>query len=189
MASLMVFNSITLDGYFTDAKGDMSWAHAGGDDPEWQAFVAGNASGGQGRLLFGRKTYEMMASFWPTPAARELMPEVAEGMNSMPKVVFSRTMARADWRNTRLVSTEPAHEVRRLKEEDGPDMVVLGSGTIVALLTEAGLVDEYQMVVCPVVLGAGRTMFDGVKSAPALSLKSSRPFKNGKVVLTYQARA
>jgi dihydrofolate reductase len=172
MTRLMVFNSVTLDGYFTDAKGDMSWAHAGGDDPEWQAFVAGNASGGQGALVFGRRTYEMMAGFWPTDAARAQMPEVAEGMNSMPKVVFSRTMARADWVNTRLVTTDPAAEIRRLKKEGGPDMVVLGSGTIVAQLTEAGLVDEYQMVVCPVVLGAGRTMFDGVASAPALTLTS-----------------
>lgn len=187
MARVMVFNSITLDGYFTDAKGDMSWAHAGGDDPEWQEFVAGNASGGQGRLLFGRKTYEMMKSFWPTEEARQQMPEVAEGMNSMSKVVFSRTLAEATWSNTRLVKTDPAAEVRRLKK-DGPDMVVLGSGTIVALLAQAGLVDEYQMVMCPVVLGAGRTMFDGVTAKPQLDLKTSRPFRNGKVVLTYEAK-
>jgi dihydrofolate reductase len=189
MARVMVFNSVTLDGYFTDAKGDMGWAHAGADDPEWSAFVAGNASGGEGRLLFGRKTYEMMAGFWPTPMAREQMPEVAEGMNSMPKIVFSRTMARADWPNTRLVRTDPAAEVRRLKADGGPDAVVLGSGSIVAQLTEAGLVDEFQIVVCPVVLGAGRTMFDGVKSAPSLALTSTRPFRNGKVVLSYEARA
>ena len=188
MARLMVFNSVTLDGYFTDARGDIAWAHAGGDDPEWQAFVAGNASRGQGRLVFGRKTYEMMAGFWPTPAAREQMPEVAEGMNSMPKIVFSRTLSGVDWPNTRLVKGDPAAEVRRLKADGGPDMVVLGSGTIVAQLTGAGLVDELQMVVCPVVLGSGRTMFDGVKSAPALSLKTARPFRNGKVVLTYEAQ-
>jgi dihydrofolate reductase len=188
MAKVVVFNSVTLDGYFTDAKGDMSWAHAGGDDPEWQAFVAGNASGGRGRLLFGRKTYEMMAGFWPTEMARRQMPEVAEGMNALPKVVFSRTLGEAAWRNTRLVKTDPAAEVRRLKKEDGPDMVVLGSGTIVSLLTQDGLVDEYQLVVCPVVLGAGRTMFDGVTARPSLALKTSRPFRNGKVVLNYEVK-
>ena len=191
MARVMVFNSISLDGYFTDAKGDMSWAHAGADDPEWQEFVAGNAQGGRasgGQLVFGRKTYEMMAGFWPTDAARAQMPEVAEGMNSMPKVVFSRTLGKAEWQNTRLVKTDPAAEVRRLKKEDGPDMVVLGSGTIVALLTQNGLVDQYQVVVCPVVLGAGRTMFDGVTAAPGMDLKTSRPFRNGKVVLTYEVK-
>lgn len=188
MARLLVFNSITADGYFTDEGGDMSWAHEGGDDPEWQAFVAGNASGNDGRLLFGRITYQMMESYWPTAAAREAMPEVAEGMNSMPKVVFSRTLDRVTWGNTRLVKTDPVAEVRRMKDDGGGDMVILGSGTIVALLTEAGLVDDYQMVVCPVVLGAGRTMFDGVKGPRALALKTTRPFRNGKVVLTYERK-
>ena len=186
MARVLVFNSITTDGYFTDARGDMSWAHQGGDDPEWQAFVAGNASGAGGQLLFGRKTYEMMASFWPTPAARRQMPEVAEGMNAMAKVVFSRTLNEAAWQSTRLVKSDPAAEVRRMKK-DGPDMVVLGSGSIVSLLTQAGLVDEYQMVVCPTILGSGRTMFEGVTQPPDLKLTSSRAFRNGKVVLTYEA--
>ena len=187
MAQVLVFNSVSADGYFTDARNDMGFAHAGGDDPEWQEFVAGNASGGGGQLLFGRKTYEMMASFWPTPAAKEQMPEVAAGMNSMPKVVFSRSLARADWENTRLVKTDPAAEVRRLKAGER-DMVVLGSGTIVALLAQADLVDRYQMVVCPVVLGAGRTMFEGVPRRPDLALESARPVRNGKVVLAYSAR-
>ena len=189
MPTLMVFNSVTLDGYFTDAKNDMSWAHQGADDPEWQAFVAGNASG-SGRLVFGRKTYEMMARFWPTAEARQQMPEVADGMNRMEKIVFSRTLdaGKVTWQNTRLVKTDPAAEVRRLKAAPGEDMVILGSGTIVSLLTDAGLVDEFQLVVTPVVLGAGRTLFEGVKGKRDLALKSARPFRNGKVVLTYAIR-
>ena len=187
MARLLVFNSISADGYFTDARGDMSWAHQGADDPEWQEFVAGNASGASGRLLFGRITYQMMAGFWPTPAAMEAMPEVAKGMNAFEKVVFSRTLDRAEWQNTRLVKTDPAAEVRRMKADGGPDMTVLGSGTIVSLLTQAGLVDEYQMVVCPIVLGAGRTMFEGA-DARDLVLRTARPFRNGKVVLTYERK-
>ena len=89
MRKLSVFNSVSLDGYFTDAKGDMSWAHK--SDPEFDAFTSENAKGG-GTLLFGRKTYEMMVSFWPTPAAMEQMPDVAKGMNSLEKIVFSRTL-------------------------------------------------------------------------------------------------
>ena len=81
MRKLIVFNNVTLDGYFADRNGDMSWAHR--QDAEWNAFVGGNASGG-GALLFGRVTYELMASFWPTPAAMERAPVVAEGMNNMP---------------------------------------------------------------------------------------------------------
>jgi len=78
MPRLIVFNNISLDGYFTDPNGDMSWAHK--SDPEWNEFAASNAGGG-GVLVFGRVTYEMMASFWPTKQASEMFPEVAAGMN------------------------------------------------------------------------------------------------------------
>jgi len=92
MPNLHVFENVTLDGYFTGEDGDLSWAHArGGDDPEWNDFIAGNASGG-GTLLLGRKTYEMMKAYWPTPQARREAPEVAAGMNRMKKVVVSRTL-------------------------------------------------------------------------------------------------
>jgi dihydrofolate reductase len=128
---LIVFNNTSLDGYFTAANGDFSWAHTGNDDAEFNAFVAGNASGG-GQLLFGRINYEIMAGFWPTPQAMQIMPKVAEGMNSMQKVVFSRTLNSASWNKTRLVKSGLASEVRRLKNEPGNGMAVLGSGTIVA---------------------------------------------------------
>src|SRR3982751_3979412 len=93
MPKLVAFNHVTLDGYFVDINGDMSWAKADHQDAEWNAFVAENASGG-GVLVFGRITYELMAGFWPTPFAIENMPVVAEGMNSMPKVGFSRHWTR-----------------------------------------------------------------------------------------------
>jgi len=183
MRKLSVFNSVTLDGYFTDKNGDMSWAHQ--DDPEWNAFVAENASGG-GMLLFGRITYEMMASFWPSPAAVEQMPKVAEGMNNSPKIVFSRTMDKATWKNTTVVSGDIAAAVRKLKEEPGEPMVILGSGTIVSQLTQAGLIDEYQIALNPIVLGSGRTMFDGVKDKLRLKRTESRSFGNGNVFLCYE---
>ena len=113
MRRLVVFNQVTLDGYFTDPRGDMSWAHKDPGDAEWNAFVGGNASG-DGALLFGRITYEMMASFWPTPAAMEMMPAVAEGMNRMPKYVVSRTLKKVAWKNTTLVKGELVAEVRKL---------------------------------------------------------------------------
>ena len=185
MRKLIMFNSVTLDGYFTDAKGDMSWAHAGNDDPEFAAFTQTNAQSG-GALVFGRITYEMMASYWPTPMAAKQSPLVAESMNRMQKIVFSRTLDKASWNNTRLLKGDPAAEMRKLKQEPGPGMAIMGSGTIVAQLAAAGLIDEYQLVVNPVALGKGRTLFDGIGERLNFRLTSSRAFKNGKVYLCYE---
>jgi dihydrofolate reductase len=183
MRKLLVFNSVTVDGYFTDAKGDMSWAHK--SDPEWNDFVADNSKSG-GELLFGRVTYQMMESFWPTPAAAKQFPEVAEQMNKLPKVVFSKTLDQASWQNTRLLKGDLAEEVKKLKQESGDPMVLMGSGSIVAQLAPENLIDEYQIVVNPIVLGAGRTMFEGVKEKLNLKLTSSRTFGNGNVLLCYE---
>jgi dihydrofolate reductase len=183
---LIVFNQVSLDGYFVDAAGDMSWAHK--NDPEWNAFASENASGG-GELVFGRITYEMMASFWPTPQATQIMPAVAKGMNQSPKIVFSRTLDRASWNNTRLIKGDIVAQMRELKKETGPGMVILGSGSIVSQLAQAGLIDEYQIVTNPIVLGGGRTMFAGVKQKLQLKLANSRTFKNGNVLLHYESAA
>ena len=183
MRRLIVFNQVSLDGYFTDDKGDMSWAHK--SDPEFNAWTEENAKGG-GTLLFGRITYEMMASFWPTPAALETMPVVAKQMNDLPKVVFSRTMDKATWQNTKLVKSGLVDEVRRMKKEIGDGMVIMGSGTIVSQLAQAGLIDEFQIVVNPIVLGKGRTMFDGVKDRLNFKRTSTRTFGNGNTVLCYE---
>ena len=185
MRKLVVFNNVTLDGYFTGVDGDFSWAHTGNDDAEFNAFIAENASGG-GQLLFGRITYELMASYWPTPNAIKNDPTVAEGMNSMPKVVFSRTLEKPSWRNTKLVKGNLASEIRKLKQEPGPGMAILGSGSIVSQLAPEGLIDEYHVVVNPVVLGKGRTMFDGIQKKLNLKLTKTRTFGNGKVFLCYQ---
>jgi dihydrofolate reductase len=185
MRRLTVFNSVSADGYFTDANGDMSWAHK--NDPEINDFTANNAKGsGGGTLLFGRVTYDMMKAFWPTPEAAKTFPDVAQAMNALSKVVFSKTMKKADWQNTKLVKDDPIAVVKAMKQESGPDIVVMGSGTIVALLAEAGLVDEYQLVVNPLVLGDGRTLFEGVKKPLPLKLVNERRFKNGNVLLCYQ---
>jgi dihydrofolate reductase len=184
MRKLTVFNNMSVDGYFVDKNGDMNWAHTIGKDEEWEAFVSGNASGG-GMLLFGRITYELMASYWPTPLAARNDPVVAKGMNSLPKVVFSRTLKKALWNNTRLIKDGMATEIRKMKSESGHDMVILGSGNIVSQLTDERLIDEYQIVVVPIALGKGRTMFDGIKERRNLKLTKSRTFGNGNVVLTY----
>ena len=186
MRKLVVFNNVSLDGYFVDAKGDMSWAYR--PDAEWNSFTAENASGG-GVLLFGRKTYDLMASYWPTPKATQSDPVVAEGMNRLSKVVFSRTMNKASWKNTRLVKGDLASEVQQMKNESGDGMAILGSGTIVAQLAQEGLIDEYQIVVNPVVLGNGKTTFDGIKDKLTLKLTKTRTFGSGNVFLCYEPTA
>ncbi len=183
MRKLLVFDMVSLDGYFADRRGDMSWAHR--QDLEWNEFAAGNASGG-GELLFGRITFEMMRSYWPTPMAHQQNPVVAEQMNKLPKVVFSRTLSKPDWSNARLLKGDLVSEVRKLKDESGPGMVIMGSGSIVAQLAPHSLIDEYQIVVIPVVLGSGRTLFEGGNDRLPLKLTRTRAFSNGNVVLWYE---
>jgi dihydrofolate reductase len=188
MRKVVVFNHTSLDGYFTDANGDMSFAHNVNRDAEWDAFVAGNASGG-GMLVFGRITYELMAGFWPTPSAAEKMPVVAERMNTLPKIVFSRTLDKASWSNTKLVKSDMTGEIRKMKNEPGENMTILGSGSIVSQLAQHGLIDEYLIVVNPVALGKGRTMFEGVRAKVRLKLTRTRTFGNGNVLLSYEPMA
>ncbi len=180
MRKLHVFESISVDGYFTDANGDMSWAHAGREDPEFTEWVGGNASGG-GELLFGRKTYQMMEAFWTTPVAAKQMPAVAKGMNAARKYVASKTIQPA-WNNTHLLKGDLVHAVKDLKASEGPGITILGSGSVVAQLGEAGLVDEYQFVIIPVAVGGGRTVFTKGRK---LRLLSERVFRCGNVVVTY----
>lgn len=184
MRKIVVFNQISLDGFFVDRNGEMSWAKAGNDE-EFNAFTAENAKGG-GTLIFGRITYELMAGFWPTPQAHEMFPVVAERMNNLQKVVFSRTLKKLTWNNARLVKEDAlVAEIQKMRAEPGPAMVIMGSGTIVAQLAAQGLIDEYQIVQIPIVLGGGRTMFDGLDKQLRLKLVNSRTFRNGKVFLSY----
>ena len=178
MRTLRVFESISVDGYFCDAGGDISWAHAGRADPEFAAWIGSNASGG-GTLLFGRTTYEMMEAYWPTPAAAQQMPLVAKGMNAATKYVVSHAL-QPTWQNTTALRSLDA--VRELKASQGTDITVLGSGSLATQLGEAGLVDEYQFVIVPIALGAGRTVFTTRRE---LELVDQRTFKNGNVAVTY----
>jgi dihydrofolate reductase len=182
MRQLRSFTSISLDGFFTDARNDMSWAHK--HDDEWNAFTSSNASG-DGALLYGRVTYDMMRAFWPTPQAAQMLPEVARAMNAMPKYVVSRTLDAADWQNTTVLKGDLVEKVRTLKATEGPDLVILGSGSVVSQLTEARLIDGYQLVLIPVVLGKGRTPFQTLNDPRTFSLKKTKSFKNGNVVLWY----
>jgi len=182
MQPLIAFVTTSLDGYFADSAGDMSWAHK--SDPEWLEFVSSNASQG-GTLLFGRVTYDLMIRYWPTPMAKQQNPAVADGMNSAPKIVVSRTLKEATWQNTRLLNGDLAGEIHKLKQQPGKGMCILGSGTIVTQLAEARLIDELQIVVSPIALGKGKTPFETLKQRLPLKLMKTRAFTNGNVIHYY----
>jgi dihydrofolate reductase len=182
MGKLVVFDFISLNGFFKGLGGDLSWAHG---DEESDAFaIASNKEGGM--LLFGRVTYEMMAGFWPTSFAQELNPALADGMNKAEKVVFSRTLAKPEWNNTRVVKDDMVEEIKMLKQIRGKDMTILGSGSIVNQLAEEGLIDEYQIMIHPIVLEGGTPILSGIKRKLNLNLISSRVFKSGKILLFYE---
>ena len=180
MRKLRVFESISVDGFFTGPGDDMSFAHASGDDAEFADWVSNNAGSG-GELLFGRKTYQMMESFWPTPAAAQQMPRVAAGMNAARKYVASRSLE-PTWQNTQRLQGELVQAVTALKQAPGPDLTLLGSGSVAAQLGEANLVDEYLFVIVPIALGAGRSLFSHAKR---LRLVSQRAFRSGNLVVSY----
>jgi len=188
MRKISVFNFISVDGYYAGPGGDISWAKARQDDeqdPEESDF--GRKGVGAGNiLLFGRITYEMMAGYWPSPMAMKNSPEMAEGMNKAEKIVFSRTLKKAAWNNSRIAGGEMVEAIRKLRQEPGKDMTVLGSGSIVTQLAQEGLIDEYQLMIHPVVLGKGSSIFGGVSRQLDLELTATRSFTSGVVLLCYR---
>lgn len=182
MGKLSSFTFITLDGYYKGPNQDVSWHKHGAEEGE---FSADNLKSGN-ILLFGRTTYQMMAGFWPSPMAYDTFPAVAEGMNKAEKIVFSRTLQKADWENTRIISEDMIEEVQKLKHYAQKNMTLLGSGNILTQLAEASLIDEYQIMIDPVAIGNGTPVFQNIKHHLDLKLTSTRTFKSGVILLCYQ---
>ena len=188
MRRVIVSNVMSLDGFVSGPNGELDWfVYAG--------FVKGTEFGEYARalissvdgILLGRLTYEEFCSYWPT--AKNDDPVITERMNHLPKFVFSRSLkqvAWGDWGTARLVKEGAAVEVSKMKQELGRDMVVYGSATLVSGLMKAGLIDEYQLVVYPVVLGKGRPEFKDLNQRYSLSLIEVKQFKSGAVKLVYQ---
>ena len=182
MRKLFLFMMVSLDGFFEGPDHEIDWHNV---DEEFNEFAI-NQLNEIGTLLFGRVTYEGMASYWPTPFALEDDPDVAGMMNAMPKIVFSRTLERADWNNTRLVKEHIAAEVTQLKQQQGGDIAVFGSANLAESLLEMGLIDELRIMVNPVILGNGKPLFTGIHERQKLKLLQTRTFGSGNVLLTYQ---
>ena len=182
MRKLFVFNLVTLDGYFEGPSKEIDWHNVDAEFNEYAIDMLNSVDA----LIFGRVTYELMASYWPTPDAIKNDPIVAEKMNTLPKIVFSRTLEKAEWNNTRLVKADIEEEIKKMKRQSGKDMALLGSGSILSQFARQGLMDEYRIMVNPVVLGDGRPLFKDIKGRLNLKLTKTRTFGNGNVLLYYQ---
>lgn len=182
MRPVIMFNFVTLDGLFEGPNGDISWHNV---DEEFNEF-AREQTGWFGAIIFGRVTYEGMASYWTTPMALQDDPIVANLMNKAPKLVFSKTLKSADWENTTLLQGNLVEEINKLKAQPGNPIAVFGSGNLSAALTNLDLIDEYRIMVNPIILGKGTPLFQNIEKSVKLKLVNSRVFRSGNVLLTYQ---
>ena len=179
MSRLIMWNLVTLDGYFEgSAKWDLSF-HDIVWGPELEQLGKEQLREAEA-LIFGRVTYEGMAGYWSTASEPG---ETAQQMNRIPKIVFSRTLERADWKNTRLIRGDAEEEVAKLKREGRGDYYVFGSANLSASLMKADLFDEYRLCVVPVVLGAGIPLFKPLAEQKKLRIRESRQLKTGGVIL------
>jgi len=180
MRRLIMWNMVTLDGFFEGPKPwDIGWHGLGwGEELERLSIEQTSAADA---LLFGRVTYEGMAAHWPSAKGA-----VAAIMNAIPKIVFSKTLERADWSNTRLVRESAEREVARLKQQAGKDLLLFGSANLADSLTRSGLIDEYRLGVNPVVLGGGSPLFKPAPESLKLKLLDARALKSGCVLLRYE---
>jgi dihydrofolate reductase len=181
MRTLSVFNFISLDGYYKGLNQDISWHRHGGEEAE---YASKNANGGS-TLLFGRITYQMMENFWPTEDAIQQMPKVAKGMNNAEKIVFSNTLKKTDWNNTRIISGDIVKQITALKQMPGNSLTLLGSGSILTQFAQAGLIDEYIFMLDPVAIGSGTSVFRDLEHKLDLELTASKAFKSGVLLLNY----
>lgn len=179
---------VSLDGYFEGPNHDLSWHNV---DLEFNAFATSQTKGVD-LLLFGRKTYELMASYWPTEYARKNDAAVAKLMNITPKIVFSKTLKKVQeipyWENVELVNKNVLEKVKRLKNIKGADIGIFGSNNLTVSLMGMDLIDEFRIMINPVAIGKGTPLFSGIKKKLELRLLKSREFKNGNVLLYYEPK-
>ncbi len=182
MGKIIVFNLTTLDGYFEGPNREIDWHHV---DDEFNEFAIEQLNTVD-TLLFGRVTYELMASYWPTPTAIKDDPIVAKKMNSLPKIVFSKTLSHADWQNTSLITDNFVEAISKLKKRPGKDMFIFGSSDLAVSFIPHGLIDEYRIMVNPVFLGEGKPLLRGIQNRVELKLIKTKSFKSGNVLIYYE---
>lgn len=180
MRKLISFTAISLDGYYKGADGAFDFANV---DQEFFDF-SNHQDAYIDTLMFGRETYENMAAYWPN--ATDSDPEVTDFMNSVQKVVVSSTLKKAEWNNTELAGRDLDATVKALKQQPGKEIALFGSVQLTASLLELGLVDELRVIVFPILLGEGVSLFSTLDQRVPLQLWQTRTFHSGNVLLTYR---
>jgi dihydrofolate reductase len=178
MRKIIVSEMMTVDGFFAGSNGEIDWHRV---DAEFNESAVEMLSAIDA-LIFGRVTYDLMASYWPGEEGLKDDPVIAAFMNSLPKIVFSKTRDKLEWNNSRLLGDIVPEEIKKMKQETGKDIAIFGSGTIVQQFIKFGLIDDYRLIVNPVVLGQGKPLFGDKMN---LKLLRSKEFKNGNVMLYY----
>jgi len=186
MRKVILSNSVTLDGFFEGPNKELDWHIVDEEVKEYAKDLLNNVDA----LLFGRVTYQLMADYWPAAATNPSTPksdlEIADKMNNLPKIVFSKTLQEVKWNNSRLVKENIAEEISKMKQECGKDMVIFGSGSIVPTFMQHGLIDEYRIIVNPIVLGNGNPLFKCINGKQNLILLNTKVFDSGIVILFYE---
>jgi len=195
MRKIIAFNRVSADGYFSAPDGSLEWTV---QDEALDKAAAGRLDTTDA-ILFGRRTYDMFESFWPhavddsptapaphgEPRRSREMRELGAWINAATKIVYSRTRSAVTWRGSRLIGEFDPREIAALKRQPGKDIMIFGSGSIASQLTAHGLIDEYQFVVSPVVLGSGHPLLSGIASRVPLALADATPYPSGHVMLRY----
>lgn len=185
MRKIFLFMMVSLDGYFEGPGHDLSWHHV---DSKFNDFAIKQMQEAD-TILFGKRTYQLMESFWPSKAGLEGDPEVANLMNSTSKVVVSSSLKKVfqteHWKHVRLINENVEKEIRKLKNAKGKDIIVLASSNLCVSLLKWGLLDEVRIMINPVVIGKGTPLFHGIKEKVGFKLMKSRNFKSGNILLTY----
>ncbi|MGB8216690.1 MAG: dihydrofolate reductase family protein [Candidatus Methanoperedens sp.] len=186
MRKVIVSEMVTLDGFFAGPNGEIDWHIV---DEEFNLYAI-DLLNTVDTILFGRVTYQLFESYWPAAALSSSTSksnlEIAHKINNMTKIVFSKTLEKVEWKNARLVKEVIPDDIAKMKKQSGKDMVIYGSGSIVSTFMQLGLVDEYRIIVNPVVLGKGKPLFKGIMGKINLKLLKTKIFSSGNILLVYQ---
>lgn len=182
MRRIILCNMMTLDGYFEGLDQNIDWHQV---DEEFNSFSEDQINSVDA-ILFGRKTYDLMESYWTTPEALTNDPIIANLMNAKTKIVFSRTMTKAGWNNTRLIKDNILSEIKEIKRKPGKDLIIFGSANLASTFRELDLIDEYRIVINPVILGQGNPLFKTSTEQLNLNLIKTKTFNSGNVLLYYE---
>jgi dihydrofolate reductase len=185
MRKLIFSMPVTLDGYIEGPHHELDWVIPDEQLHDFYAELLNSAD----LILYGRVTYELMLGYWPKASADPMITagelRFAEAINNIPKIVYSTTLQKVDW-NTRLFKTFNPVEIQEMKSQVGKDLLLGGGVSLASQFFQHGLVDEYQLVYMPAVIGAGKALFTGIDTSIQMNYRWSRRFSSGAIVLCYQ---